>query len=57
MNSRQQPLGIGLTNYTAQDIRVIMGLKTSKIKEKLGSKPYDEVVHRDNLVITETQET
>jgi glutamate 5-kinase len=56
MNSRQQPLGIGLTNYTAQDIRIIMGLKTSRIKEKLGSKPYDEVIHRDNLVLTESQE-
>jgi glutamate 5-kinase len=52
MNSRQQSLGIGLTNYTAQDIRTIMGLKTGQIKERLGSKPYDEVIHRDNLVIT-----
>jgi glutamate 5-kinase len=52
-NSRQQHLGIGLVNYTAEEIRAIMGLKTSQIKSKLGSKPYDEVVHRDNLVITD----
>jgi glutamate 5-kinase len=52
-NSRQQRLGIGLVNYTADDIRAIMGLKTGEIKDKLGSKPYDEVIHRDNLVITE----
>ena len=53
MNCRQQPLGIGLVNYTALEIRTIMGLKTGQIKGKLGSKPYDEVIHRDNLVITE----
>ncbi len=45
-------LGKGLVNYSADDIRKIMGLKTDKIIEYLGYKPYDEVVHRDNLVIT-----
>jgi len=45
-------LGIGLVNYTSSEIRVIKGLKTSQIKKKLGAKPYDEVIHRDNLVIT-----
>jgi glutamate 5-kinase len=30
-----------------------MGLKTGQIKAKLGSKPYDEVIHRDNLVLTD----
>ncbi len=47
-----QILGTGLVNYSAADIRRIMGLKTSRIKERLGCKPYDEVVHRDNLVLT-----
>jgi glutamate 5-kinase len=46
------PLGIGLVNYSARDIKTIMGLKTGEIREKLGSKPYDEVIHRDNLTIT-----
>ncbi len=50
---RQQSLGIGLVNYAAPEIRAIMGLKTAQIKDRLGSKPYDEVIHRDNLVITE----
>ena len=45
-------IGIGLVNYTALEIEAIKGLKTSQVKDKLGSKPYDEVVHRDNLVIT-----
>lgn len=45
-------LGIGLVNYSASDIRKIMGLNSAKIKTCLGYKPYDEVIHRDNLVIT-----
>lgn len=46
-------LGTGLVNYSAGDIRSIMGLKSSQIRSRLGSKPYDEVIHRDNLVVTE----
>ena len=48
-----QTIGIGLVNYSAADIRAIKGIKTSQIKTCLGDKPYDEVIHRDNLVITE----
>lgn len=46
-------LGVGLVNYNAADIRKIRGLQSHRIAEKLGEKPYDEVIHRDNLVITE----
>ncbi|NNF98001.1 MAG: glutamate 5-kinase [Desulfobacteraceae bacterium] len=45
-------LGIGLVNYSAADIRLVKGLKSSQIKSCLGGKPYDEIIHRDNLVIT-----
>jgi glutamate 5-kinase len=51
-DTAQEKLGIGLVNYTASDIRAIKGLKTLQIKERLGFKPYDEVIHRDNLVVT-----
>ncbi|MBC2710877.1 MAG: glutamate 5-kinase [Desulfosarcina sp.] len=47
-----QLIGNGLVNYNAEEIRTIMGLKTSQIKARLGQKTYDEVIHRDNLVIT-----
>jgi glutamate 5-kinase len=47
-----QLIGNGLANYNADEIRTIMGLKTSQIKDRLGQKTYDEVIHRDNLVIT-----
>jgi glutamate 5-kinase len=40
----------GLTNYAAADARRIRGLRSTQIQELLGSEPYDEVIHRDNLV-------
>lgn len=42
----------GLTNYSADDIRRIRGLKTGEILEVLKHCPYDEVIHRDNMVVT-----
>jgi glutamate 5-kinase len=45
-------IGVGLVNYGAADIRKIMGLKSQHFLQVLGHKPYDEVIHRDNLVIT-----
>ncbi len=45
-------LGVGLVNYSADEIRKIRGLKSSQIKKRLGERPYDEVIHRDNMVIT-----
>jgi len=41
----------GLVNYGASDIRKVMGVKTNQIQKRLGYKHYDEVIHRDNLVI------
>ena len=51
-NIKNEVLGIGLVNYSAADIRKIKGLKSNQIKAVLGYKPYDEVIHRDNLAIT-----
>ena len=45
----------GLVNYSADEIRKIMGLKTAKIEQVLGYKDYDEVIHRDNLAVTALQ--
>jgi len=50
-NGGGEVLGTGLVNYSAEDIRKIMGLQTSEIKRRLGEKPYDEVIHRDNLTV------
>jgi glutamate 5-kinase len=42
----------GLTNYATPDARLIRGLRTDQARQALGATPYDEVVHKDNLVIT-----
>jgi glutamate 5-kinase len=42
----------GLVNYSAADIDRIKGLRTSRIEQVLGNKPYDEVMHRDNMAVT-----
>lgn len=47
-----ETLGSGLVNYSSTDIRKIMGLKSSQIKHRLGHKPFDDVIHRDNLAVT-----
>jgi glutamate 5-kinase len=41
----------GLTNYSASDAGRILGLRTEQIGEVLGTVPYEEIVHRDNLVV------
>src|SRR5947209_2950607 len=41
----------GLVNYSSEAIGKIKGLKTSEIQKTLRYKDYDEVIHRDNLVI------
>ncbi len=43
----------GLTNYSAETLRRIKGKKTSEIRDLLGALEYEEVIHRDNLVLTE----
>lgn len=44
-------LARGLINYGAEETRRIAGQPTERIVEILGHRPYDEVVHRDNLAI------
>ena len=51
-NESGAELARGLTNYSARDLDRIRGLKTEQIADKLGHRPYDEVVHRDNLIVT-----
>lgn len=45
------PVAKGLVNYCAADVRRIRGRKTTEIAEVLGTKEFDEVIHRDNLVL------
>ena len=46
-----EPFAQGLTNYSSDDLARIQGCHTREIEARLGSKDYDEAVHRDNLVV------
>lgn len=41
----------GLVNFSSETLTKIKGLKTIEIQQRLGPQEYDEVIHRDNLVI------
>jgi glutamate 5-kinase len=41
----------GLVNYSAQELNRIRGLHTSRIEKVLGYKAYEEIIHRDDLVV------
>jgi glutamate 5-kinase len=41
----------GLTNYSSATADRLRGLRTEQVREVLGELPYEEVVHRDNLVV------
>lgn len=41
----------GLVKYSSADLERIKGLKTTQVASVIGHKDYDEVIHRDDLVI------
>jgi len=51
LNPQGREFARGLVNYNAQELNQIKGLHTSKIDKVLGYKAYDEIIHRDDLVI------
>lgn len=44
-------LGVGVSNYTSEEIDRIKGLKRFEVAAILGNAHYPEVVHRDNLLL------
>lgn len=51
LNDKGKAIASGLSNYSADDLNKIKGLKSQKIEAVLGYKDSDEVIHRDNLVL------
>ncbi|MFC1548410.1 PUA domain-containing protein, partial [Candidatus Omnitrophota bacterium] len=49
--SDKKVIARGLSNYSSEEMQKIKGKRSEKIESELGYKDYDEVVHRDNLVI------
>lgn len=44
-------IGVGLTNYSSEDLERIKGLRRVEVAAVLGDAHYPEVIHRDNLLI------
>lgn len=44
-------LGVGLSNYSAAELKKIMGLKRHEVAAILGDAHYPEVIHRDNFLL------
>ena len=51
MDEDGKEIGRGLVNYNSRDLLQIKGMKTPAIKKLIGEAFYEEVVHRDDLVI------
>jgi len=49
-----EEIGIGLVNYAAAEIEQIKGKRSTMIEEVLGYRHSDEVIHRDNFVLSRT---
>ena len=52
LDARGRQIARGLTNYSSDQIERIKGLKSSQIARVLGERPYDEVVHRNNMTVS-----
>lgn len=48
---RGREVARGLTNYNADELRLIMGKRSNQFEKILGRPAYAEVIHRDNLVV------
>jgi glutamate 5-kinase len=46
-------IGVGLVRYSASEVERIKGRKTSEVENILGYKYYQEIIHRDDLVLTQ----
>lgn len=43
----------GLSNYSSDELDKIKGLRSPAISEVLGHRPYEEVIHRDNMTLVD----
>ncbi len=51
-DARGREIGRGISNYSVTEIGMIKGKKSSQINGSLGYSKGDEVIHRDNLILT-----
>lgn len=51
VNEKGEELARGLTHYDSEELGKIIGCHSDEIELRLGHKAFDEVIHRDDLVI------
>ena len=51
-DANENEVARGLVNYDADDCRKVMGCPSSDIEKLLGYRDFDELIHRDNLVLS-----
>ena len=50
-DERRREFARGLINYPHHEIELILGKQSDQIPHILGHLPYEEVIHRDNMVV------
>ncbi|KPJ58019.1 MAG: gamma-glutamyl kinase, partial [Deltaproteobacteria bacterium DG_8] len=45
----------GLVNYKSEDVMKLKGAHSREIEKILGYKYYDEIIHRNDLVVVESK--
>ena len=51
LDSLNNEIARGIVNYCSRDIDLVKGQQTSKLKDIIGHKDYDEIIHRDNMAV------
>jgi len=51
LSTGRKRIGKGIVKYNHEELQMIMGKKTRDIEKILGIRFYDEVIHRDDMVI------
>jgi glutamate 5-kinase len=46
-----ESIASGLVNYSIEEVELIKGCNTNEIEVRLGHKSFDEIIHRDNLIL------
>ncbi len=50
--NNNKTVALGLSNYGSEALNLIKGKHSDRIRDILGHKDYDEVIHRDNMALT-----
>jgi glutamate 5-kinase len=51
LDEKSKEIARGLVNYNSRDLDQIKGMKTAAVRSLVGSNFYEEVIHRDDLVL------